>query len=165
MESALRNHFGPIDLRCGPIPFDFTGYYQKEMGANLTRVLWSFEELVDPGSLSHAKLQTRAVEDAFRREGPGKPRSVNIDPGYLEQSKIVLASTKNFYHRVYLGQGIFAEVAMHFRNNTYQFFPWTYPDYKSRDYLHFFVRMRQIYRSQLKRMCVNRNPNPDSVKD
>lgn len=161
VESVLRERFGPIDHRVGPIPFDFTEYYRQEMGDRLTRVFCSFEQLVDPGSLAHAKRQTHAIEDGFRREGPGTHRSVNIDPGYIEQSKVVLASTKNFYHRVYLDQGIFAEVTMHFRNNTYQFFPWTYPDYKSRDYLHFFIRMRQIYRSQLRRMCLNPNPNSD----
>jgi Domain of unknown function (DUF4416) len=160
-ESELRKRFGPIDHRAGPMPFDFTEYYRKEMGKPLTRVLCSFEELVDPVSLAHAKCETRAIEDRFRREDSGTPRTVNIDPGYIEQSKVVLASTKNFYHRIYLDQGIFAEVTMHFRNNTYQFFPWTYPDYKSRDYLHFFIRMRQIYRSQLRRMCQNRTPGSD----
>ena len=81
-------------------------------------------------------------------------RPVNLDPGYLEQAKVILTSTKNFYHRIYLGGGIFGEVTMHFKNNTYQFFPWTYPDYQSRDYQEFFLRIRQIYRSQLRTMCI-----------
>jgi hypothetical protein len=81
-------------------------------------------------------------------------RPVNLDPGYIEQAKVVLASTKNFYHRIYIGRGIFAEVTMHFKNNTYQFFPWTYPDYQSRDYQEFFLRTRQIFRSQLRTMCI-----------
>ena len=81
-------------------------------------------------------------------------RPANLDPGYIEQAKVVLASTKNFYHRIYLGGGIFGEVTMHFKNNTYQFFPWTYPDYKSKDYQDFFLRVRQIFRSQLRGMCL-----------
>ena len=85
---------------------------------------------------------------------PAVKRPVNLDPGYIEHAKVILASTKNFYHRIYLGSGIFAEVTMHFKNNTYQFFPWTYPDYQSKDYQDLFLKIRQIYRSQLRTMCI-----------
>ena len=85
-------------------------------------------------------------------------RPVNLDPGYLEHSKVILASTKNFYHRMYLCRGIFGEVTMHFRNGAYEFFPWTYPDYKSPEYQKFFLELRTIYREQLRRLCVLKNP-------
>ena len=78
---------------------------------------------------------------------------MNLDPGYIEQAKVILASTKNFYHRLHLSGGIFAEVTMHFKNNTYQFFPWTYPDYQSKEYQEFFLKIRHIYRAQLRTMC------------
>jgi hypothetical protein len=79
---------------------------------------------------------------------------VNLDPGYLEHSKVILASTKNFYHRMYLGRGIFGEVTMHFRRQVWEFFPWTYPDYQSEAYQKFFLELRRLYRAQLKTMCL-----------
>ena len=81
----------------------------------------------------------------------------SLDPGYLEHAKVVLASTKNFYHRMYLGRGIFGEVTMHFRNNAYEFFAWTYPDYKSAEYQNFFHELRGIYRRQLRTICLLRD--------
>jgi hypothetical protein len=98
--------------------------------------------------------KTNDLEEELRPLVGSVKRPVNLDPGYVENAKVVLASTKNFYHRIYLGRGIFAEVTMHFRNNTFQFFPWTYPDYQSREYQEFFLRVRHIYRSQLKSMCL-----------
>lgn len=157
IERKLVDRLGPVDLRSPILPFGFTEYYAPEMGPALERVLLSFEPLAEADSLAGLKLDTNAIEDRFRLGGEASGRKANIDPGYIEQSKVVLASTKNFYHRISLGHGIFAEVTMHFRNNTYQFFPWTYPDYKTKDYQQFFIRMRQIYRTQLKRMCLTEN--------
>ena len=156
VEAALVAALGPVDHRTPRMPFEFTDYYAREMGEILDRVFFSFEDLIDASELAPIKVRTNAIEDEFRRDTEPVKRPVNIDPGYIEQSKVVLASTKNFYHRVYLGHGVFGETTMHFRNNTYQFFPWTYPDYQSRDYQEFFQRMRQIYRTQLRRMCRNR---------
>jgi Domain of unknown function (DUF4416) len=143
--------YGPIDHESPIIPFDFTDYYNAEMGDTIDRVLLSFERLVDADQLAGIKRQTNAIEDEFKAAAK---RPVNLDPGYIENAKVVLASTKNFYHRIYLQDGIFAEVTMHFRNNTFQFFPWTYPDYQSKDYQEFFLRMRHIYRAQLRSMCI-----------
>ena len=84
-------------------------------------------------------------------------RPVNLDPGYIEHAKVILASTKNFYHRMYLARGIFGEVTMHFRDGAYEFFPWTYPDYKSAEYQRFFLELRDIYRQQLRSMCLLKN--------
>ena len=141
---------GPIDHESEVLPFDFTDYYSEEMGDIIDRIFFSFKNLLDADSLAELKLETNRIETEFQDASGEFPRPVNVDPGYIEQSKVVLTSTKNFYHRTYLGSGIFAEVTMHFKNNTYQFFPWTYPDYKSKDYQEFFLRMRQIYRAQLK---------------
>src|SRR5207248_11077554 len=104
--------------------------------------------------LPEIKRQMNLFEEEMAPLFQSTKRPVNLDPGYIEQAKVVLASTKNFYHRIYLGRGIFGEVTMHFKNNTYQFFPWTYPDYQSKDYQEFFLRVRQILRSQLRTMCI-----------
>lgn len=154
LENRLVAGYGPIDHRSPILPFDFTDYYEREMGGVLDRLFFSFERLIDAGQLPEIKRHTNRIEDEIKPLFTAVPRPVNIDPGYIEHGKVILASTKNFYHRTYLGRGIFGEVTMHFKNNTYQFFPWTYPDYKARDYQEFFIRMRQIYRSQLKAMCI-----------
>jgi len=152
VEARLASEFGAIDHRSDIIPFDFTDYYTKEMGDTLTRQFFSFESLIAGEQLPQLKLKTNSLEERFAL--PNVSRPVNLDPGYIEHAKVVLASTKNFYHRIYLRDGIFAEVTMHFKNNTFQFFPWTYPDYQSRDYLEFFFKLRHIYRGQLRSMCL-----------
>jgi hypothetical protein len=158
VEERLKNTFGPIDHRSEVIPFDFTDYYEAEMGDLIDRVFFSFERLIEADQLPEIKRQTNELETALAPLAATTVKSVkrpvNLDPGYIEQAKVILASTKNFYHRMYLGGGIFGEVTMHFKNNTYQFFPWTYPDYQSKDYQDFFLRIRQILRSQLRTMCI-----------
>ncbi len=154
VENRLAAAYGPIDHRSDVIPFDFTDYYEKEMGGIIDRVFFSFERLVEADQLAGIKKQTNRLEDEIAPLFTTVKRPVNLDPGYIETAKVILASTKNFYHRIYLGGGIFAEVTMHFKNNTYQFFPWTYPDYQSKDYQDFFLTIRRIYRSQLRTMCI-----------
>jgi hypothetical protein len=154
VEERLISAYGPIDHRSEVIPFDFTDYYTAEMGDIIDRVFFSFERLIEADQLPEIKRQTNRLETEMMPALSTVKRPVNVDPGYIELAKVVLASTKNFYHRIYLGGGIFGEVTMHFKNNTYQFFPWTYADYQSRDYQEFFLRIRQIYRSQLRTMCI-----------
>ena len=154
VEHRLTAAYGPTDHRSGVIPFDFTDYYEAEMGDIIDLAFFSFERLIEADQLPEIKRQTNQLETGLAPMASSVKRPVNLDPGYLEHAKVVLASTKNFYHRIYLGGGIFGEVTMHFRNNTYQFFPWTYPDYQSKDYQEFFLRVRQIFRSQLRTMCI-----------
>jgi hypothetical protein len=157
VKSRLIELYGAIDHEPTVIPFDFTDYYAGEMGDIIDRVFFSFERLIEGDQLADIKRQTNELEEEFKTafsQSATVKRPVNLDPGYLEHSKVILASTKNFYHRIYLRRGIFAEVTMHFRNNTFQFFPWTYPDYQSKEYQEFFLRIRHIYRSQLKTMCI-----------
>jgi hypothetical protein len=158
VEERLAAAFGTIDHKSPVIPFDFTNYYEAEMGDILDRVFFSFERLIEANQLAEIKRQTNAMEEELapilKTSSTNVKRPVNLDPGYIEQSKVVLASTKNFYHRIFLGGGVFGEVTMHFKNNTYQFFPWTYPDYQSKDYQEFFLKLRQIYRNQLRSMCL-----------
>jgi Domain of unknown function (DUF4416) len=158
VEERLIAAFGVIDHRSGVITFDFTNYYEAEMGDIIDRIFFSFERLIEANQLPEIKRQTNQLETdlapILKTSATNVKRPVNLDPGYIEQAKVILASTKNFYHRIYLGQGIFGEVTMHFRNNTYQFFPWTYPDYQSKDYQEFFLKMRQVLRNQLRTMCI-----------
>src|SRR5438093_9587908 len=165
VEKRLTEAYGPLDHRSALIPFDFTDYYETEMGSLIDRVLFSFELLIEADRLPEIKRQTNQIETELallpQSSGSRVKRPVNLDPCYIEQAKVILASTKNFYHRIYLGGGMFGEVTMHFKNNTYQFFPWTYPDYQSKDYQEFFLRIRQIYRSQLRSMCSGITTNKD----
>src|ERR1051326_51451 len=154
VERSLTAVYGRADHRSDVIPFDFSNYYESDMGDIIDRVFFSFERLIEADQLPEIKRQTNQLELEMTPLYTTVKRPVNLDPGYIEQAKVILASTKNFYHRMYLGRGIFGEVTMHFKNNTYQFFPWTYPDYQSRSYQEFFLRVRQIYRSQLRTMCI-----------
>jgi len=125
VEKRLVAVYGPIDHRSPVIPFDFTNYYEAEMGDVIDRIIFSFERLIEADQLPEIKSQTNRFEEDVAPLYQQVKRPVNLDPGYIEQAKVILASTKNFYHRMYLGNGIFGEVTMHFKNNTYQFFPWT----------------------------------------
>jgi hypothetical protein len=156
VESQLSSSYGTIDYRSPVLPFTFTDYYRKETGDRILRIFFSFNRLIEGDQLSEIKRHTNALEERFAAASTAVKRPVNLDPGYLEHSKVILASTKNFYHRMYLGRGIFGEVTMHFRNGAYEFFPWTYPDYKSAEYQTFFLELRAIYRKQLRQMCLLR---------
>jgi len=104
------------------------------------------------------KLETNRIETELAAVSKWVIRPVNLDPDDIEQSKVILFSTKNFYHRAYIAKGVFAEVTMHFKKNANQFFPWTCPDYKSPTSQEFFDRMRRTYRKQLEnRSTANQN--------
>jgi hypothetical protein len=157
VESCLSSEFGPVDHRSPVMPFTFTSYYRKETGDSILRAFFSFERLIEADQLPDIKRQTNAMEETLTAADTSVKRPVNLDPGYIEHAKVILASTKNFYHRMYLARGIFGEVTMHFRDGRYEFFPWTYPDYKSVEYQKFFLELRDIYRRQLRSMCLLKN--------
>jgi len=147
-EVRLSQEFGPVDYESELLPFDHTAYYAAEFGENLKRRFVAFEELVHPGQLAEIKLLTNALE--MERATEGK-RRINIDPGYVSHSKLVLATTKNHAHRVYLGRGIYAEVTLHFRRGTFRAWPWTYPDYASPPLTAIFNQIRALYVKQLRK--------------
>jgi len=144
--------FGPVDLGIGPLPFDSTDYYNSEMGSPISRFFFGFSELIEPSTIAGIKIQTNKLETAFAAEQTAVSRPVNLDPGYLEQSKIVLASTKNYYHRILLSAGIYAEVTLHYEAGHWCIFPWTFPDFRTKRYHPFFSSLRKLYRDQLKAM-------------
>jgi hypothetical protein len=126
--ARFAERFGLPDLQYGPLAVsDFTEYYTAEMGNGIKKVYLTFEKLIERRELSAVKIFTNALEQACAQ---GSKRIVNLDPGYLTNDKLVLASTKDYFHRVYLDSGIYAEVTVHFRKGKYRFFSWTYPDYK-----------------------------------
>ncbi len=137
-----------VDLSAGPFNFDFTGYYRDEMGDSLKRRFVSFKKIVSPENSCSWKILTNNIEKEFYGTGEF-PRRVNLDPGYMNLSRVILFSAKDFYHRIYLGKGIFAEVTLYFKKNRFVFLPWTFPDYKSKEYLDFFMRLREVYKVQL----------------
>jgi len=160
VEAELTSLYGSVDSRSGPALFDLTHYYDRSMGSPIYRFFFSFAKLIDPSSIAAIKLQTNELESIFASRYSNPVRPINLDPGYLEQSKIVLASTKNFFHRILIAQGIYAEVTLHFQGGRWRFFPWTFPDYKTRSYLEFFTSLRSIYRSQLNEMGVRIRQTP-----
>ena len=149
VEEKLAALFGAVDSKSDGFPFDQTRYYDEEMGTPIRRSFLSFEKLIDPSEISKIKVKTNDLEFAFAAQYPQVRRPVNLDPGYLEQSKIVLASTKNFFHRILVSGGIYAEVTLHFEDGKWQVFPWTFPDYASGRYDEYFSSLRDRYRSQL----------------
>jgi hypothetical protein len=125
--AAFSERFGPAASSCGPISFVHTTYYSSEMGTELFKTYLTFQRRLPREELAHIKVFTNQIEQRFLSNGR---RTINLDPGYLSRDKLVLASTKDFYHRIYLSDGIFAEVTLHYRQGTFRYFSWTYPDYK-----------------------------------
>lgn len=144
--TELMENFGPIDLISPLFPFDFTTYYEKEMGSELLRRIFVFKSLIQQDDLADIKLRTNAIEAAFAADGK---RQVNIDPGYLLMERLVLATGKNFAHRIYIGKCIYADLTLIYQKNGYQPLPWTYPDYAHDDIRNFLILVRNKYTKDL----------------
>jgi len=145
--AALAEAFGPADVSSDVLPFDFTHYYDDQMGTPLWRKFIAFRRLAEPDFLAEAKRRTNALEcDIASRSGGCPPRPVNLDVGYVAPSKLVLASMKDFAHRVYLGGGVYAEVTLVFVHGRWQKMPWTFPDYASGRYDAFLTAVRETLR-------------------
>lgn len=149
VEAALTERLGKPDYESPVLPFEQTRYYEREMGSGLKRKFYAFTRLIDPAELGPLKRWTMALEERWKQEGR---RRVNIDPGYVSLAKLVLATTKDNVHRIYLGEGIFAEVTLYFKQGRFYPWPWTYPDYASEEYRAIFEHIRGLYREQLRRM-------------
>jgi hypothetical protein len=151
----LQTEFGEIDFRSNPLEFHFTDYYFKEMGEPLMRVFASFSRLIDPAELSTIKVWTNSLEEKYANLESGK-RVMNIDPGYLNLTAYILATSKNYAHRIYLGKGVFAQQELLFEKRKIQTLDWTYPDYRSYEYQEILKKIREIYANQIKSKS-NRN--------
>ena len=146
-EEAMAARFGPVDYAGPLLPFEHTNYYAREFGADLLRRIVTFRELIDPGSLADIKTWTNTLEWQLAE---GEHRSINLDPGYISASKLVLATTKDHAHRIYLRDGIYAEVTLSYQNKAWRVWPWTYPDYGSAPYLAMLTDLRARYMAQLR---------------
>ncbi len=143
--------FGPLAATSGPFRFNQTSYYHTSMGEDLQKVLWTFESLIDPARLTDLKIRTNQWEEEFRSLHEGsEARPLNLDPGYLTEAKLVLATTKDRDHRIYLQRGIFAEVTLFYHAGTWQTRPWTYPDYQRAECLEFLAECRTLLRNRLR---------------
>ncbi len=140
---ALVSDFGPMDFLSEPGDFPYTDYYDEEMGSGIRRQTAGFVELVEQEALPGIKLRTNEIENRFLQNGK---RRVNIDPGILSLERLVLATGKNFTHRVYLGEGIYADLTLIYKKGAYRSLPWTYPDYREADFLHYLEVMRKKLR-------------------
>jgi len=155
-EKHLLELYGAVDLRSPFFEFDITDYYEKQMGKDLKRRFLSFCSLCAPERLSAIKVRTNILEEEIREELKEKFRVINLDPGYLTSSALIMATTKDFAHRIPLQNGIYAHLEFLFTKKGIRFLEWTYPDFKKEEYQNFFKEVRKIYLAQLrhaKSMC------------
>ena len=145
----LKEKFGDTDYISDELKFDFTDYYEPEMGTRLKRKLISFTTLIMPDELPGIKLTTNTLEDEFTR--PDGKRSLNIDPGYIALCHLILATGKAFAHRPYLRDGIYADMTLVYRGGRFQTLEWTFPDYGSETMLKILTMLRARYFEQLKK--------------
>jgi hypothetical protein len=145
---VFKKEFGveKIDLQSDIIKFDFTEYYNEEMGENLYRYWFSFSPLIQLSEIYKIKILSNEIEKKYFSENAN--RKVNLDPGYVDGSKLVLFSTKNYSHRVYIGEGIFAEVTLLYKHKQFHALDWTYPDYKTQTAIEFFSKVREVYNKE-----------------
>jgi len=139
--------FGSVDMVSIWFPFGYTDYYEPEMNAPLFRRMLTFKELVRQSSLADIKILTNQIESNYSRE---EKRLVNIDPGYMLQERFVLATGKNFAHRIYIGKKIYADLTLIYTKGDFKKLPWTYPDYSDKNMLSFLRQVRKKYVADLK---------------
>jgi hypothetical protein len=150
----LHTEYGPLDLTSGRIPWEKTDYYQDELGTGICRQFLFFERLMDPAKLPSIKIFTNDLEKRFARGAEQDlRRRINLDPGYVTEAKVVLATTKDFAHRVYIGEGIYAEVTLRYLAKQHSFTPheFTYPDFGTQAYLALFNKARANLREAMHR--------------
>jgi hypothetical protein len=159
--SDLEVHYGILDFVSPLLPFNYTDYYCEEMGKVLFRRFASFDRLIQQEDLAPIKIQTNSLEAEKTAEGN---RLVNIDPGYLLAERLVLASGKNYVHRIHLSSGIYADLTLIYRDKDYQPLAWTYPDYEERKVRRWLRALRQKYLLQLRREEQTTEKNKSEIR-
>jgi Domain of unknown function (DUF4416) len=150
-EQRLVERWGDISAATEAKPHKFTGYYAREMGEHLLRRFVAFRQRISPSDLAGAKLATNDIEQELAAAGRWNvERPVNLDPGIVTPAKLVLASCKNYAHRIYLADGVCGEVTLSYVGNAWQSYPWTYPDYRTAEYHAFFDQVRAELMTQRK---------------
>jgi len=140
--------FGEADSISERFPFDFTDYYTREMGYPLFRHFITFERLIPLSTLPDIKQATNHLEEKYGT--PDGNRQINIDPGYICLEHVILATTKGYSHRPYLRDGIYADLTLIYRNQSFQALEWTYPDYRQESIIALFNQFRKKYVIDLK---------------
>ncbi|MEM5947042.1 DUF4416 family protein [Spirochaetia bacterium 38H-sp] len=138
--------WGAIDYISEIMDFSFTDYYEEEMGRGLKRFFIAFKELVYPSLLADIKIASNNLENEFLRNGR---RFVNLDPGLINLSRVILATTKDNAHRIPLRDGIYAEITLLYRKKDFLSLPWTYPDYREESYKKVLSDIRNLFKSQI----------------
>jgi hypothetical protein len=148
---ALTSKFGNADFTSDVWPFDKTDYYTDQTGPRILRQFVSIERLIEPARLAKIKHQTNKLEQKLAKAlSIPLARPVNLDPGIIEPSKLVLATTKDYSHRIYIGRKMYAEVTLAFGKGRWRPLDHTFPDYKQQCYLDFFEKVRTRLLEQLK---------------
>jgi hypothetical protein len=145
-KEILQNTFGDILFTSPASPWDYSLYYKDELGWPIVRQFIFFKDLIDAGNLPGIKLKTNEIEE---RLSSNKRRGINLDPGYLTLAKVVLASTKNYSHRIYLGEGIYGEITLVYRYNTFTPHLLTYRDFQDQNCIDLFVSARVMLKKIL----------------
>lgn len=140
---VLQDKFGKIFFQSNIQPWEYSDHYNKELGTPIYRNFIFFDGIIDPSTLADIKLVTNDLEAIYSHAGK---RRINLDPGYITLAKVVLASTKNYSHRIYLGKGIYAELAMLYKNQQFIPMPYTYNDYKDQTYVTMFMKVRNLFK-------------------
>ncbi|MGA2142661.1 MAG: DUF4416 family protein [Brevinematales bacterium] len=147
-DERLQELYGETDFKSPVLPFDYTQYYNQEMESKeIKRIFFSYKNLIEITDLAKIKKETNRIELELSVDGR---RHVNLDPGYLELGKFVLATTKDQQHRLYIASGIYEEITLYFKDRQWRSWDWTYPDYRSQDYKDILLKIREIYKAQIK---------------
>ena len=150
-KDLLHEKYGPVDYQSAIVPWDFTDHYSAEMGPGLLRRFIFFERLADPGELAGMKTLTNRIEERMAvTADKGVLRRINLDPGYITEAKVVLATTKDYSHRIHIGGNIFAEIALVQKGGRFTPLAHTYPDYRTDEYVRMFSKARELLRESLR---------------
>jgi hypothetical protein len=147
----LHATYGPLALTSPPFDFHQTTYYEATMGRGLRKHFLAFHNLIAAEQLPDVKLSTNALEmELAAAHQYAESRPLNLDPGLIFLGKFVLATTKDQQHRLYLRDGIFAEVTLRYQDKAFEPWPWTYADYREEAVRAFLKECRDLYRRRLR---------------
>ena len=147
LEECMVERIGPIECKSAVYDFDVTDYYREEMGTDLGRVFYAFRNLIDPAEIVGVKIAAELIEQAYAKGGR---RRVNLDPGYMDFYKLVLASNKFLGHKVYLGKGVYADPTLYY-DRGWKPYEWGFPDFKSGRYDAFLTAVREGYKAKIRK--------------
>lgn len=149
----LEKKFGEIDFISDKMEFLYTHYYDEEIPPPIYKRIVSFDTLIDPQAISSIKIETNEIEERWQK---GVLRPVNLDPGILNLSHFILATTKDRGHRIPLQEGIYGELTLLYVNRNFQRMEWTYDDFATEEYRKVLSSIREIYRTQRKKIAAKK---------